>query len=402
MTPNADQSAQQLQTAFETFTQVSQALEHSYRELEQQAAQLTCELAASRSERLVLADRLEQLLAALPGGVLVLDAAGVIREANQTAVELLGEPLIGECWLNISARAFSAHPSAVHDLRCRDGRWLNIASRHLESDSGRILLLNDVTENRMLLDTVNRQQRLSAMGEMVASLAHQIRTPLSTALLYASQLGQDDMPLDAQNRFSSKLVERLRHLERMVNDMLLFARGGRIEQTEIRVEQLIHDLEQTLEAELHASQVNWRVSNQASGKHLYGNLQALVGAFANLVTNAVQAAGQDAEVTLTVMSLPDGSLEWRVTDNGPGIEADLIEHLFDPFFTTRPDGTGLGLAVVQTTVRAHGGKLDVESIPGRGTTFILCFPPDALAGALSSDRADSELEAVRGDFKHAV
>lgn len=399
---NDHRSAQQLQDAFETFNQVSLALESSYRELELQAAELTRELAATRSERMVLADRLEQLIAALPAGVLVLDANGIIRQVNQTAIELLGEPLLGQLWKNITERAFATNQTGTHEVHLKDGRWLNLASRHLESDSGRILLLNDVTENRMLLETVNRQQRLSAMGEMVASLAHQIRTPLSTALLYASQLGHNDMPLETQTRFSSKLVERLRHLERMVNDMLLFARGGNVEQSEMTIEDLVNDIEQTLEADLKSSNASWRVIIDAEAASLCGNQQALVGAFGNLVTNAIQAAGSNAEVTLQVSELSDGQLEFRISDNGPGIPAELHDQLFDPFFTTRPDGTGLGLAVVQATVRAHKGTLRIESEAGQGATFIITLPPNKLTGALSSNRADAELAAIRHDFKQAV
>lgn len=402
MNPSDNNPAQQLQDAFETFTQVSQALESSYRELEQQAAELTSELAATRSERYVLADRLEQLVSALPAGVLVLDSQGIVREVNQTAIDLLGEPLVDQAWQAITDRAFAPGQSMAGEASLRDGRWLNIASRHLESDSGRILLLNDVTENRMLQETVNRQQRLSAMGEMVASLAHQIRTPLATAMLYASQLGKSEIEAEAQSKFSGKLVERLRHLERMVNDMLLFARGGSLEQSEFPVGDLLLSVEQILEADLRSAGAGWQVIDHSMGASISGNREAVVGALGNLVTNALQAVGQGAVVSLSAHRLDDGSVEFRVADNGPGIPADVRERLFDPFFTTRANGTGLGLAVVQATVRAHGGDVRVESAPGEGATFILRFPPAELAGALTSDSTNAELAAVRNQFKHAV
>ena len=381
---------QQLQEAFQAFNRMSSALEHSYRELEQQVAGLNRELAASRSERLHLADRLETLIEALPGAVLVLDAGGRVSECNPMAQALLGAPLVGEVWEAVRRRCFDAAGSDGHDIRLHDGRWIRISERPLDAAAGRILLVNEITETRRLTETLNRQQRLSAMGEMLAGLAQQLRTPLSTALLYASQLSAT---ADAarQQQFGGRIVERLRHLERMVNDMLVFARGGQGGEAEaIPLGRLLATLEQHLEPQLAG--VDWQCDCRDPEVPVQGDETALVGALANLVVNALQAAVESPVIRLEAARQDGGAVDIRISDNGPGIPAGLCERIFEPFFTTRSSGTGLGLAVVRATVAAHGGDIAV----GTGTTFSLRLPPAPLAGALASGAAGAGQQNPQG------
>lgn len=375
---------QQLQDAFQAFNQMSVALESSYRELEQRVAQLNAELAASRSERLQLADRLETLVDALPGGVVVLDEQGVISECNRTAEQLLGRDLVGNSWNAVSHRAFDSVQPEAHDIRLRDGRWVTIATREFETHAGRILLINNITETRRLTEAVNRQERLSAMGEMVASLAHQLRTPLSAGLLYATQLVRMDDTDATRQRFAHNIVERLRHLERMVNDMLLFARGGQIETGAIPVAQLLDSLHQMMEPQLQQAGAQWRSEINVRDAIIHGDEAALLGALSNLVANSLQAAVQPPVITIAAEQEVDNTIVIRFEDNGPGIPADVRERIFDPFFTTRSGGTGLGLAVVRATVEAHRGDIEVFSHADSGTTFVLRLPPAQLAGALPS------------------
>ncbi|BCO31074.1 sensor histidine kinase [Thiohalobacter sp. COW1] len=387
---SAQPDPQQLQEAFQAFNRMSSALEHSYRELEQQVAGLNRELAASRSERLQLADRLETLIAALPGGVLVLDADDRVSECNPMARDLLGTPLVGATWDSIRRHCFDAPGSDGHDIRLYDGRWIRISERPLDAGTGRILLINEITETRRLTEALNRQQRLSAMGEMLAGLAHQLRTPLSAALLYASQLSGMDSADHRPQQLGGRIVERLRHLERMVNDMLAFARGGQGGEAEaLPLGRLLQTLEQQLEPQLAG--VDWHCDCSDPQVPVQGDETALVGALSNLVINARQAAVQTPVIRVTAEQQADGAVLIRVSDNGPGIPADVCEHIFEPFFTTRAKGTGLGLAVVRATVEAHRGEISVLSEAGAGTTFSLRLPPAPLAGALASGAAGADI-----------
>ncbi|MFN2308632.1 MAG: PAS domain-containing sensor histidine kinase [Gammaproteobacteria bacterium] len=376
-----DPRSQALAAAFEAFNRTSGQLEQSYRELEQRVAQLNAELAEARSERLRqldekarLVDRLQTLLETLPAGVLVLDGGEQVRECNAVAVDQLGEPLLGEPWSVVTARAFNLEDSQGAELALRDGRRLNMASRPLDAEPGRILVLHDVTDTHALHDHLSRQQRLSALGEMAASLAHQIRTPLSAAVLYAAHLGKDRLPAGDRARFAGRLTERLRHLERLVNDMLNFARGSAVPLERLGVRELLETLQQSVEAQVQAAGAHWRMPEPAPDLAILGNRDALLGALGNLISNSLQASPQGAVLELRVQTPTPGLIELRLRDNGPGIPAADRARIFDPFFTTRSGGTGLGLAIVQATLRAHHGDVRLETPPGGGCEFVLSLP----------------------------
>lgn len=392
MTQQATGRNRELEDAFNVFNRMSLQLESSYRDLEQQVAGLTAELAAARSERLRqlaekerLANRLTRLLETLPGGVIVLDAQGVVQECNPVALTLLGEPLLGQLWRDVMQRACSAEYSVDDsDIKLVNGRQITLSARPLGTEPGQILLLTDVTEHRALQNLVNRQQRLSAMGEMAASLAHQIRTPLATALLYLSHLNRPQQAEVERLRVTEKIRTRLRHLEGMVNDMLVFARGGGSGAIEkVGIDSVLDELRQTLEPQLQALNGELDIDNAAPGAVVNGSRAALAGALLNLASNALQSCGRGVRLCIAVRTPLPGRLTLCISDNGPGIPAACIDRIFEPFFTTRPDGTGLGLAVVRAVAEAHHGSVWVDSPPGQGACFGLRLPCQPAAARVS-------------------
>lgn len=403
MNVQAATSPEQLQEAFCAFNELSMQLAASYRDLEARVARLNEELAAARSERLKqlaekerLANRLARLLEALPGGVVVLDGNGTVQECNPAAVDLLGDPLVGVAWRDVARRAFAPRPGDSREVTLHDGRQASISTRSLGAEPGQILLFNDVTETRKLQEMVNRHRRLSAMGEMAAKLAHQIRTPLASALLYVSHLARPGLEAGDRVRFAQKILSRLRHLEAMVSDMLMFARGGAVSDATFSVQALANDLELALEPQLQSSAGRLEIKTRVPDVILTGNRQALLGALLNLATNALQACGAGAWLCLKITRGAGGAVEFRLSDNGPGIPEEIRDRIFEPFFTTRPDGTGLGLAVVQAVIESHRGKIWAESRAGGGTTFVLHLPLDERQAALPSDVAMKAVKAYAG------
>ncbi|MDX1250740.1 MAG: PAS domain-containing protein [Gammaproteobacteria bacterium] len=372
---------QHLSAAFDVFNQISQQLAVSYQDLENRVARLGAELAAARSEQINtaaekerLANRLQTLLDALPGGVVVLDGAGYVQLCNPAALDLLGTPLQGMLWRDVIARAFAPRSDDGHEVSLRDGRRVGISTSSLAEEPGQILLVTDLSETRALQEKLSRHQRLSAMGEMAASLAHQIRTPLSSAVLYASHLSRTGLKADDQSRFAEKILFSLRHIEKMVNDMLMFVRGGGVGDEDIAVTDLLDAFQRALEPQLQACAGRMEVIADVAGLMLRGNRDALLGALLNLATNAIQACGMSAVLRLLAVDDGEGALYLQLSDNGPGIPAEIKERIFEPFFTTRPAGTGLGLAVVQAVVQGHRGAVWVDSPPGDGCTFTLRLP----------------------------
>ena len=380
-------NAEQLQDAFEVFNKQSGLLEESYRDLQDTVEALTSQLRREQTARLQellkkekLSRRLSEMLETLPGAILVLDGEGVIRQQNKQASVLLNQPLIGCSWASIVKREVREGGSEDGNIQLRDQRWLSLSRRPLKSDRGEILLLADVTESRQISELRQRSERLTAIGEMTAEFAHQVRTPLASAMLYTGQL---DTSTRSQARVANKILTGLNDLKRMVNDMLGFAAGGRRSQEPVNVVELLNDVRQAIAAQLHDKSA-LRVSVSDPTLSVATNKDALKGALLNLVTNADQASTGGASILLHGHLFGD-TVHLCVTDNGPGIPEEIQTKLFDPFFTTRPQGTGLGLSVVNAVAAAHDGEVTV-STSELGTNFSIQLPALVVTDGVVGDQ----------------
>lgn len=367
-----------LEQTFALFNQMSTQLSASYSMLEARVSELKGQLALVSAQRMQelaekerLANRLQSLLDLLPGGVIVIDGQGVVREANPVARNLLDRPLVGMLWREVIARNFAPREDDGHEISLKDGRRLSIATRSLHAEPGQLVLLTDLTETRRLQDQLSRHERLSALGRMVASLAHQIRTPLSAALLYASHLTEHVLPVEQQQRFAGRLKERLHELEHQVRDMLIFARGELPLPDRLSPSALFDALRSAAEPHVLGMQVRWQCDSRIG--ELLCNRDTLVGTLLNLIENSIQAGGREAHLKIHLYSRGE-TLRLCISDNGPGIDSATLARLGEPFFTTKTTGTGLGLAVVKAVARAHQGDVQLRSRPGRGTCAIITLP----------------------------
>lgn len=374
----------ELEQAFSLFNIASEQLAATYAGLQEQVAHLTQELAIANGElkrqfleKEALSLRLTGLLAALPAGVLVIDDTAHIVEANPAAQAMLGADLLGLSWP--VAQACALRPTT------QDGEWetlnsnplgvrrLAFSSNALGEGRGQIFLFHDITQAHALQTELARHQRLSAMGEVAARLAHQLRTPLATALLYASQFSQPQLDETERARFGEKVVARLRHLENLIQDMLLFVRGEAGGRDRLCVSDLLNDLQQVMEPQMRERGLLFQVQHEAGDAAVMGNREALTGALVSLLENAMQHSASPATITLRSVALAN-QVSLSVRDTGAGIPTEMQEKLFEPFFTTRSDGTGLGLAIVRGVAQAHAGEVTVESKPGQGAEFTLRLP----------------------------
>jgi two-component system sensor histidine kinase FlrB len=239
---------------------------------------------------------------------------------------------------------------------------------------------------------LNRHQRLSSMGEMVARLAHQIRTPLTSAMLYVSHLSKPQCDAAGKIRYAEKILAGLRQLERMVNDMLAFARGGEFTPETVVIDQLLDELKQILDPQFQQCGGQIRIANNFPEATVEGCHDMLLGALLNLATNAMQACGRGVDLSVEIFPSGSDSVEIRISDNGSGIDEEIQGKIFEPFFTTRSGGTGLGLAVVRAVIQGHKGDIKVKSVPEHGATFILKLPSMQSGYALASgDRGDMQI-----------
>jgi two-component system, sensor histidine kinase FlrB len=362
----------ELQAAFLAFGSVSEQLSGAFDSLRAQVAELRVELGEAHAGRDHLAARLSALVKGLPGGVLVLDRDGLILECNPAASTLLNEPLVGLSFTAVRNRAAVEFPSIGEHTELRSGRYVNISRRELEN-GGEVVLLTDVTESHLMQVALTRQQRLVTLGELAAGLAHQIRTPLAAALLYASQMTLPERKAVDLERCAEKTVTSLKQLDQLVNDMLAFTHGGATREA-VSVSALLEQVAQWLRPALREG-VRLTISTQAPDLMLRANAPSLVSAVLNLATNALQAAPGALNLELQARRSADGQAQIVVSDNGPGVPAAIRARIFEPFFTTRARGNGIGLSVVKSVIEAHGGTICLADST-LGATFVIELPAE--------------------------
>lgn len=369
--PRAD-----LQAAFRAFGSVSEQLSGAFDALRGQVAQLQHDLTQAHAGNEHLAARMSALVKGLPGGVLLLDAhGGVVVECNPAAIELLGEPVLGETESSLLQRSVSTGAAPSEHLELRSGRFVNLSRRDL-AGGGEVVLLTDITEAHLMQVFMARQQRLLTMGELAAGLAHQIRTPLATALLYASQMALPDRTSADLRRCGDKTIDSLKQLDRLVNDMLSFAQGGAAREL-VSVSALLEQVAQWLRPALRGG-IRLTIRTQAPELTVRANAPSLVSAILNLATNALQAASADLDLELLARRSENGRAQIVVSDNGPGIPAAIRERIFEPFFTTRSRGNGIGLSIVKSVVEAHRGSVRLAE-SSVGATFVIDLPVEEAA-----------------------
>jgi len=367
------------------FGRLSQRLTESYQALEGRVFDLQGELKETDNRRekeatqkRQLAGRLECILEAMPAGVVILDGSGRVDQANRAARDMLGEPLEGQPWIGVIRRCFSPTAFDGHEISLKDGRFVSLATQSLDDEPGQIIVINDMTETRVLQDKVNHNRKLSEMGRMTASLAHQVRTPLSTAILYADHLDNDGLDASRKKRYIEKLKERLHQLESQVNDMLIFSKEGIVINQVVDVNWFLEELIRRHSDIALQQGVIFQLEAFSKKCQLRCNIDLLISAYGNLIDNAIQTLLDSPHkpkiIILSAECVDENTVAIAVNDNGEGIAEDALHRVKEPFFTTKSTGTGLGLSVVQLIAKSHGANFNIVNRQQGGLSVSLAFP----------------------------
>ncbi len=361
--------------------------------------------AGSGSELLAETLRLERLQAAdilesIRSGVVTLDARGRLRYANPSAGTLLGldlEALIGRDARTELARVapgLVAALEAAHGLQARSTRAeatvfladrsfpIGLTVTWLPEVEGRAAtataIFSDIAEVKRIEDLTVRATRLEAISELSASLAHEIKNPLASIRSAVEQLGRMPSADEDQVALTRLVVRESDRIARLLTEFLDFARvrKAHVERVDLaRMAQEVVALVGTHPDRAPAARLVLDVA--ATQAVVDGDGDLLHRALFNLVLNGVQAVGPEGTVRLAIADAPagdEGALELRIEDDGPGMPDDVRSRIFTPFFTTKPQGSGLGLPVVHRAIEAHRGAVFVDSAPGRGTRFTIVLP----------------------------
>ncbi len=241
-----------------------------------------------------------------------------------------------------------------------------------DAAAGVVVVFQDLTVLRRMEEQMRRNERLAAVGVLAAGLAHEIRNPLSS-MSGSIELLKADLPAGAeQARLMAIVLRETERLDRLIDDFLRFARPAPLRVGEVMLDRLVREAAELFQHDPAATgcEVAIDVPGGATG---FGDEGQLRRALLNLLLNAAQAMEGQGRIGVSLVC-GDGRARLSVSDDGPGIPEEDLDRIFDPFYTTREKGTGLGLALVYRTVEAHGGHVEVRSEPGAGSTFTMDLP----------------------------
>jgi two-component system sensor histidine kinase PilS (NtrC family) len=371
-------------------------------------------LGAVESELRQLRLDTSDILATIGTGVLTLDGAGRLAYMNPAAEGMLaldarqwmGAPVLGAVesaapGLGMVLRRSVADRVAVSRFKTttsRNGRdlVLGVSTAVLERADGGTpsvtAIMQDITDVERIEALNRRTERLEAVAELSASLAHEIKNPLASIRSAVEQLTRPALAMDDRHLLQRLVVAESERLSRLLSEFLEFTglRRGPAEQVDLA--SVVRDAVALVRQQ--ADGVTVSVHGLDSPRVIPGDADLLHRAVFNLVLNAVQFAGSGGEVRVSLEKVGRGAappgLERRdplrlvVWDSGPGVEPAALDRIFDPFYTTRPGGTGLGLAVVHRAVQAHEGAVFVDRAPAGGAEFTIVLPGRAGSGGAAA------------------
>jgi two-component system sensor histidine kinase HydH len=358
--PDTDhpQAAPAVEEAMRALSRVGSELLESYEALERRAQRVEHELGRTNAE-------LERILDSLPTGVVVRDANGEVMRTNGAVEAILGS----------GAEALPEELAEAAEWRERDftnaeGRRLVLAARRspivdpVAGEVGSVTILDDRTELVELSERLHGLDKLAALGNMAGGIAHEIRNPLNAVKGFAALLARRLEEGSQERAWAELIVEGADEANTILSSMLTVAQPERLERERVDGGELIESSIALAQRDMapEVGESPWRVTSEGDVPSFEGDRIKLRQALRNLVANAMQAQPGGGEVHVE-LTLADDELVLRVTDAGPGISKDLARRVCDPFFTTRAEGTGLGLALVVTIAQLHGGRVEVSSNP---------------------------------------
>jgi PAS domain S-box-containing protein len=371
---------QALAAAFEEFTRSTRVMEESYRRLEARIQELDQELAEKNRELAVTGEYLGSILNSMNDGVVAVDVRGVVTAFNRAAADTLGHDpaeVTGRAFNEVFGRAFAApHGRRVMELRARDGRPVTVSEKDSPMSDrdgvsiGHVKVFQDLTEIEDLRRQVRQKDRLAAIGEMAATVAHEIRNPLGGIRGFAALLARDLKDDPAPLRLVEKILRGAGDLEQVVGELLEYTRPLDLRVRTANCADLVDAALGYIE--LEGRPVALR-NDVPPGLDITADPDRIRQVFLNILLNAVQSIDGEGEVRATA-GAGEGAVHFKFSDTGCGMTPDQAGRVFMPFYTTKEKGTGLGLAVAAKIVESHGGRIEVSSKPGEGSTFTVVLP----------------------------
>jgi nitrogen fixation/metabolism regulation signal transduction histidine kinase len=374
-----------LQEAFSTFTAASKSLEAYYQKLQEEVHYLTAVLeetnhrlsaALNRAEE--AKDFLDGILQSLGEAIIVLDPQERVIKVNRAAEDLLdstGALLMGRPLADLD---FSIQEKGSDTILVTSRRKFQvICSRSSIRDSeglirGYVVLIKDISMIKELEIQRDRNKRLIAMGEMAAKLVHEIRNPLCSIELYASMLA-GDLQETRHAELATGISQGIKSLNHVITNMHYFAIPQKPSFRWVDFQNIMNELIFMLRPLFEAKRID--LSKNLNGQtRLWGDGELIKQALLNILLNALEASPEEGAVQLNLKKGEQDGMIIEIKDHGPGIPLEYLERIFDPFFSCKEKGSGLGLSITANIMQAHGGSIKVKSDAEEGACFQLYFP----------------------------
>lgn len=382
--------AYDLGTESDTTRLLQRALEHAVRLLEFRGGLIWRAESGTANLRLAGAVSIPpSLLAATPAelepGTGVSGEALARRQATLMSIDAWrGPDKVRAALAGAGVRTLLGIPLLAHGQAM--GAMVLIATKHVQSDLEKedlAAMLGTVVGVALLHAREHaaliQKERLAALGTMAAGMVHELKNPLTVFLARATLLrhsAAEHPVLDAQEvaRAATKLEDAADQMKRIVDSLSLYSKPPKAEAQTLEAALLLTTTFEMLTFSARKAGVQLTVDMPTPGLRLLGDRSHLLQVLLNLATNAIEAVGSGGLVTLAARPGEERDVIFEVADNGPGIPPEVQARIWEPFFTTKAEGTGLGLAVVRSLVEEMGGTIVLEGRPRRGTMFRLSFP----------------------------
>lgn len=320
--------------------------------------------------------------------LLVVDKSRIIKSTNSAVSSVLGinpGDITGKNITEIFPADICGNifdeVSTINQFDCRIAdklKHLLISKSFFTDETGGenlILLIRDLTEQKMLESQIQMKEKLAAMGELASGVAHEIRNPLNTIGTITQQLSKDFEPKENAEEFKSlsQLVyKEVKRINQTIEEFLKFSRPGPLNPEEFSLVEFLHQIRIQYEAMLQKNSISLKIEC-AYGESVFWDKKQIQQVFMNLFENSIDACPPGGNISISVLR-DHGFLSILFQDNGHGIRKEIMANIFNIYFTTKPKGTGMGLAIIQRIVFEHGGSISVESKENEGTTFIISLP----------------------------
>lgn len=372
------QQVSKLNEAFHNFTEASKSLETYYEKLSERVRNLTNELEKKNEQlnRAVLEvgeskDYLHTVLQSIGEVIIVLDHDEKVTMVNKAAEDLLcldPEDVKGMTFNELDMSIESVNSGTR--LKVQGKHYDIILSRsevtdHERSIRGYVVLIKDITRIKDLERQHERNQRLISMGEMAATIVHEIRSPLCSIELFSNMLSKD---LEGTNHseMANGISTGIKSLNNILTNMLFFAKPQQPSFINIKLRDVVEESINMLAPLIEVRGIN--VVKEISDDVVHGDMELLKQVFMNVILNAVQAMTEGGDLKIE-MGTEGDLVTVSVIDEGEGVDPEIIEKIFDPFFSTKEKGTGLGLAIAHKIMQSHNGFMKAYKNEGRGSTF---------------------------------